>query len=1455
MVTSQLRRHLRIMLRYEDPQKVLVIHVGANDLGNLKTKNLGKNLIQVMTLISKDLPDIKIVWSQMLPRLKWRYSSDIKAMEKCRYSVNNAVANYILESGPPDDLDDSKKRWLVVGICLHTIISPVLRNYVVPVVTKLWYSLTRDNKINQQTFGSYLKRYAPTNTELNYEAINSNKTMHGRNGARYDYKVKSPVDLSRLFIQTHMAHFTAFDDSCDSSALLGLIVNIDRFPAVVQSNAIKIRSDIRNPWAHCDFTEWTTTKYADSFQLMGQLITNLRLSNREENRILGELNRWATNGQNFLSGTRLDLEIMNEIRQQTHILSEYAKTVRKETDSQFANVQKELSDLATKYKELAVKLQNLETEIQKQDEDPIPKNIQEQIKNLLEDWEKNDKMFVTTRASDYVMECVQNNSCVTLTAPSGAGKSFISRHTALILQKEGYNIIPVYSPTDLRTYYRPGKQTVFIVDDICGNFTANQQHIDSWKQLLPVINTIIGDKCCKIIVSYKICLTSEEKNIIAKTYIGTLVDNIEEIELSQNNEFFPLLCSLYHGVENGDVKEFFNNPFNVYKNELDNLSMRDDDGNYKICSLALLVLFNNQLEEKWFQGKVTDGQRHIIEDTCEACEINRSTSKAKLKKALDTLDGTFICKQNGNYRSLHDKLFDFLARYFGQKMIECLINHGDSDLVHERFSWQKSPDDKNSNIDFIIEIPDDYLESYLDRLIKDWSAGKVNDVFSNNNINVLSFRQQLLHHLKQLDQTDQEALASTKDTVIPKEECGSGTNPLIDACYEGYSDMVQWLLHNCVDVDHCRDDGSTGLGMASWDGHKDIVKLLLEKNPQVDLCDKYGYGPLCIASQEGHTDIVKLLLEKNPNIDLLDKNGCSPLYMASWKGHADIVKLLLEKNPNINLCNHDSCSPLYIASWEGHTEIVKLLLEKNPNVDLCDKYGWSPLFMASCGGHTDIVKLLLEKSPNIDLCNSDGFSPLYMASWEGYTDIVKLLLEKNPNIDLCNSDGCSPLYMVSLEGHTDIVKLLLQKNANVDLFNNDGCTPLYIASCKGHTDTVNLLLEKDPKIDLCNSDGCSPLYIASWEGHTDIVKLLLEKNPKIDLCNSDDCSPLYMASWEGHTDIVKLLLEKNPNIDLCSSDGCSPLYMASWEGHTDIVKLLLEKNPNIDLCNSDGWSPLYMASWEGHTDIVKLLLEKNHNIDLCSRDGCSPLYMASQEGHTDIVKLLLEKNPNVDLCDKYGWSPLFMASCGGHTDIVKLLLEKNPNIDLCNTDDCSPLYMASWEGHNDIVKLLLEKNPNIDLCSSDGCSPLYMASWEELIIDLCNSDDCSPLYMASWEGHTDIVKLLLEKNPNIDLCSSDGCSPLYMASWEGHTDIVKLLLEKNPNIDLCNSDGCSPLYMASCKGNTDTVKLLLKKNPKIDLCNNDGCSPLYMASQEGHTDIEKLLLEKNHNVDQCDKYC
>lgn len=98
-MTSQLRGHIKIMLKYEDPPEFLIVHVGTNDLGNMSLGDLRNKLQRILKLVAEDLPGTRLVWSQMLPRLKWRYSKNNKAMEKGRYRVNNAVAKFILNSG------------------------------------------------------------------------------------------------------------------------------------------------------------------------------------------------------------------------------------------------------------------------------------------------------------------------------------------------------------------------------------------------------------------------------------------------------------------------------------------------------------------------------------------------------------------------------------------------------------------------------------------------------------------------------------------------------------------------------------------------------------------------------------------------------------------------------------------------------------------------------------------------------------------------------------------------------------------------------------------------------------------------------------------------------------------------------------------------------------------------------------------------------------------------------------------------------------------------------------------------------------------------------------------------------------------------------------------------------------------------------------------------------------
>ncbi|VDI23909.1 Hypothetical predicted protein [Mytilus galloprovincialis] len=81
-----------------------------------------------------------------------------------------------------------------------------------------------------------------------------------------------------------------------ASVLLGLIKNVDRFHPDVKDIAESIRSDIRNPWAHCDFTQWNTTRYLQSFSLMENLIQNVSLSTFDEKQTLDQLVLWKSNG-------------------------------------------------------------------------------------------------------------------------------------------------------------------------------------------------------------------------------------------------------------------------------------------------------------------------------------------------------------------------------------------------------------------------------------------------------------------------------------------------------------------------------------------------------------------------------------------------------------------------------------------------------------------------------------------------------------------------------------------------------------------------------------------------------------------------------------------------------------------------------------------------------------------------------------------------------------------------------------------------------------------------------------------------------------------------------------------------------------------------------------------------------------------------------------------------------
>lgn len=105
------------------------------------------------------------------------------------------------------------------------------------------------------------------------------------------------------------------------------------------------------------------------------------------------------------------------------------------------------------------------------------------------------------------------------------------------------------------------------------------------------------------------------------------------------------------------------------------------------------------------------------------------------------------------------------------------------------------------------------------------------------------------------------------------------------------------------------------------------------------------------------------------------------------------------------------------------------------------------------------------------------------------------------------------------------------------------------------------------------------------------------------------------------------------------------------------------------------------------------------------------------------------------------------------------------------------------------VKSHVEKN------AEDGISNIIFGS--------------SPIHMGSFMGHTDIVKLLVDKmSMEISKINENGSTPLFLSCEQGHEDIVRILMENGANPTLERKDGKSPLSIAKEIGHTKIVEIL-----------------------------------------------
>ena len=193
-----------------------------------------------------------------------------------------------------ETISDEQRRWMVVGICLTKVVTPALRVLLDNKMPEWYESLIQSpHEINKQTFTKHIKKYPPHfKFNFNYKSINNNSS---RKASSYDYAIKDPISLAMLFVQPFMAKFGGFDETMDISAVLSVVAEAHPFNQA--SNAAKkVRLDIRNKWAHCEFSYWSDVNFQAALADIENLINKIDLTPSEKTKSLGDLNDWKQKG-------------------------------------------------------------------------------------------------------------------------------------------------------------------------------------------------------------------------------------------------------------------------------------------------------------------------------------------------------------------------------------------------------------------------------------------------------------------------------------------------------------------------------------------------------------------------------------------------------------------------------------------------------------------------------------------------------------------------------------------------------------------------------------------------------------------------------------------------------------------------------------------------------------------------------------------------------------------------------------------------------------------------------------------------------------------------------------------------------------------------------------------------------------------------------------------------------
>ena len=98
------RRAVESQVLLSEPPRIILVHLGGNDLTTLSLLQLKKAMESEIAYLRAAFPQTMIIWCDILPRKVWRGAANLKAINEKRKRVNRVGRQIVRQSGRGDEI-------------------------------------------------------------------------------------------------------------------------------------------------------------------------------------------------------------------------------------------------------------------------------------------------------------------------------------------------------------------------------------------------------------------------------------------------------------------------------------------------------------------------------------------------------------------------------------------------------------------------------------------------------------------------------------------------------------------------------------------------------------------------------------------------------------------------------------------------------------------------------------------------------------------------------------------------------------------------------------------------------------------------------------------------------------------------------------------------------------------------------------------------------------------------------------------------------------------------------------------------------------------------------------------------------------------------------------------------------------------------------------------------------